>query len=72
MTAFPKWMTMVQTSRYTSISLKKCYDLCQQGQLPSAKIGGSIRVDRERLDKMLEDQIIVAQQRIEKLKDSVW
>jgi excisionase family DNA binding protein len=39
-----------------SISPSKAYEMIKEGSLPSVVLGGSVRVPRELLEKMVRDQ----------------
>ena len=50
-----KWMTVDQTARYLQIHKVSVYKAIQRGQLPYIKKPGfGIKVDRVRLDELLE------------------
>ncbi len=50
-----RWISVKQCSSYLSIHLKTTYVLISRGVIPAARIGGNIRVDRIKLDKIMEE-----------------
>lgn len=51
-----RWITPLECAGYLSLSVKTIYAQAAVGIIPSAKIGGSIRIDKMRLDAQLEAQ----------------
>ena len=51
-----RWISARETSEYISIHLKSVYRLIDRGEIPAAKIGGSVRVDLKRLTEILESR----------------
>ena len=49
-----RWISVREASEYISIHPKSCYRLIDRGEIPATKIGGSIRVDKKKLDEQLE------------------
>jgi len=49
-----RWLTISQTATYLSVHIKTCYSWAARGLLPTAKISGSLRIDKKKLDAMLE------------------
>ena len=45
-----------EASEYLSLHLKTVYDLVSRNEIPSGKVGGSIRIDRLILDEILSQQ----------------
>jgi excisionase family DNA binding protein len=58
-----RWLRVSEAGRYLSLHSKTVYDLISRGLLPCAKVGGSLRVDREKLDLDLERQSQAGQER---------
>jgi excisionase family DNA binding protein len=46
----------VETARLLSISRAKVLDLAARGQIPSIRIGGSVRIPRDRLTAWIDDR----------------
>lgn len=56
--AFPRrWITIAEAADYLAISKKSAYELAARGEIPSAKIGRSRRVDLKALEAKLQAQI---------------
>lgn len=51
-----RWITSRECAEYLSLSVKTVYAQAARGEIPSSKVGGSIRIDRKRLDEQLEAQ----------------
>lgn len=51
-----RWITPKQCSSYLSIHLKTVYSQIERGEIPATKIGGSVRIDRKKLDDILESR----------------
>lgn len=51
----PRYLTPNQTSDLLQISKKSFYKHVHLGHIPVTKLGGSLRVDKFKLEKMLED-----------------
>ncbi len=49
-----RWVSVNTASKYLSIHPVTCRRLIDRGVIPATKIGGSIRVDKKRLDEKLE------------------
>ncbi len=49
-----RWLSPRECSLYLGLHEKTIYSLCGRGALPTARIGGSLRIDRKRLDELLE------------------
>ena len=53
-----RWITPKETATYLSVNLKAVYRMIYMHQLPAVKIkGAGWRIDRRKLDKMLESKI---------------
>jgi len=50
----PRYLTPRQTSELLQISLASFYKSSWQGQIPTTKVGGRLRVDKIKLEKFLE------------------
>jgi len=53
-----RWISPRECATYLSLHPQTVYALIYQGKLPVARIGRSLRVDKKKLDELLEDQII--------------
>jgi len=51
-----RWISVRECAEYLGLHLKSIYNLIYQGCIPATKIGGSIRIDRKKLDQFLESQ----------------
>ncbi len=49
-----RWISVRTASEYLSIHEITCRRLIDRGKIPATKIGGSIRIDKKRLDEKLE------------------
>jgi len=49
-----RWISCREAGEYLNLSPKTVSDLCLSGKIPSAKIGGSRRVDFKALNERLE------------------
>jgi excisionase family DNA binding protein len=56
------WLTVPEVARELKIPRTRCYELIQQGSLPSVRIGErSIRVRRQELERfLLEERRVVS------------
>jgi excisionase family DNA binding protein len=52
----PALLTIDEAARYLRLSRAKVYSMAARGELPSVKMGRSVRVRRERLDAWLDSQ----------------
>jgi len=48
-----RWVSVRETSRYLGIHEITVRRLIDRGEIPAAKIGGSIRIDKIKLDEKL-------------------
>jgi len=53
-----RWITPRECAEYLSLNVKTIYAQAATGIIPSAKIGGSVRIDKKKLDEQLENQIL--------------
>jgi len=51
-----RWLKISEAAAYLGIHPQTCYDLCARGELPSIRVGRSVRVDQRALDANLERQ----------------
>jgi excisionase family DNA binding protein len=51
-----RWLSVRQTAEFLGLHPKTVYDLAARGKIPSAKIGGALRIDLRRLTQDLEGQ----------------
>ena len=52
------WITVLECSTYLSLHTKTIYAKIAKGEIPATRIGGSIRIDKKKLDEQLENQIL--------------
>ena len=62
-----RWYRAPEIAAYLSLSAKTVYDLCSRGLLPCVKFKGiGLRIDKAKLDKMLEaEEITPVQEQLE-------
>ena len=53
-----RWITPIECSSYLSLHIKTIYTKIAKGEIPAARVGGSIRIDKKKLDEKLEKQIL--------------
>lgn len=51
-----RWISIRETAEYLGIHQVTCRRLVDRGELKAAKVGGSIRVDLQALEKQMESQ----------------
>lgn len=49
-----RWISAKECALYLSIHVKTVYAHIARREIPAAKIGGSIRVDKKKMDAMME------------------
>ncbi len=49
----PMWLSYEQASVYSGICRTRLWTLCKQGDIFAAKVGASVRINRESLDEYL-------------------
>ncbi|NQT80263.1 MAG: helix-turn-helix domain-containing protein [Candidatus Aminicenantes bacterium] len=49
-----RWITPRECAAYLSIHVKTVYAQVAKREIPSSKIGGSVRIDRKKLDEIME------------------
>jgi len=53
-----RWLSVVEASDYLGVSSKHLYTLCSRRIIPSSKIKGiGVRLDRLRLDRLIEERM---------------
>jgi excisionase family DNA binding protein len=52
----PALLTIEEAARYLRLSRAKVYAMAQRGDMPSVRMGRSVRIRRERLDAWLDEQ----------------
>ena len=52
----PALLTIEEAARYLRLSRAKVYQMAQRSELPSVRMGRSVRVRRDRLDAWLDEQ----------------
>jgi len=50
-----RWITPKEAANYLSLHLKTVYVKISKGEIPASRIGGSIRVDKKKLDELMEN-----------------
>ncbi|RME55721.1 DNA-binding protein [Candidatus Parcubacteria bacterium] len=58
MSTTKRFLTVREVARYLSISPAHVYNLCQRGELPSIRLGRSVRIPAEDLFALLEERRI--------------
>ncbi len=56
--ALPLMLTVEEAGRLAGISLRHTYRLVQDGTIPSVRLGGAIRVPRDRLLEFLNAEAV--------------
>ena len=51
-----EWLKVPEVAEVLRIARSRAYELVQTGEIPSVKIGRSVRVSRKELDRWLEEQ----------------
>jgi len=51
-----EWLKVAEVARVLRIARSRAYELVGSGEIPSVRIGRSVRVRREELDRSLEEQ----------------
>lgn len=64
-----RWITPLECSSYLSLHIKTIYTKITKGEIPAAHVGGSIRIDKKKLNEQLEKQILDMES---KVKDWIW
>jgi len=59
-----RWITPLECSSYLSLHIKTVYAKIARGEIPAAHVGGSIRIDRKKLDEQLENQILDVESKV--------
>ena len=54
-TSEPSLMTIEEASAYLRLSRAKVYAMAQSGQIPTVRMGRSVRVRRDRLERWLDE-----------------
>ena len=49
-----KWLTIDELAGYLKMGRTKLYRLSQEGRIPTSKVGGQWRFDREEIDKWMK------------------
>lgn len=60
-----------EAGEYLSISPKTIYALAARGEIPAVKVGGSIRIDRKKLDENLDAQINLQEERLKRIMGDI-
>jgi excisionase family DNA binding protein len=51
-----EWLKVPEVARIIRVARSRAYELVAEGEIPSVRIGRSVRVSRRELDKWLEEQ----------------
>lgn len=51
-----EWLKVPEVAEVLQIARSRAYELVGSGQIPSVRIGRSVRVSRRKLDRWLEEQ----------------
>ena len=49
-----KWLTIDELAEYLKMGRTKLYRLAQEGKMPTSKVGGQWRFDREEIDRWMK------------------
>ena len=52
----PEWLKVPEVAEVLRIARSRAYELVGTGEIPSVRIGRSVRVSRKELDRWLEEQ----------------
>jgi excisionase family DNA binding protein len=52
-----RWLSVREGAAYLGLNLKTVYSLIQRREIPAAKIGGSVRIDKKALEAQLERRV---------------
>jgi excisionase family DNA binding protein len=52
----PEWLKVPEVAKVLRIARSRAYELVAEGEIPSVRIGRSVRVSRRELDRWLEEQ----------------
>ena len=52
-----RWLSVREGAAYLGLNLKTGYSLIQRREIPAAKIGGSVRIDKKALEAQLERRV---------------
>jgi len=62
-----RWITPLECSLYLSLHINTIYVKVAKGEIPAARIGGAIRIDKNKLDEQLENQILDLESKVKDL-----
>jgi excisionase family DNA binding protein len=51
-----EYLKVMEVARIIRVARSRAYELVAQGEIPSIRIGRSVRVNRRELDRWLEEQ----------------
>lgn len=51
-----EWLKVPEVAEVLRIARSRAYELVAEGEIPSVRIGRSLRVNREELDRWLQEQ----------------
>ncbi len=52
-----RWISPREAGLYLGLHVKTVYELVWRKQIPAVKVGGSVRIDKRRLEEDLERQL---------------
>ncbi len=52
-----RWLSVKETGALLGLSAKTIYLLCLKDELPHVRVGGSVRIDKTKLEADLERQV---------------
>ena len=52
----PEWLKVPEVAKALRIARSRVYELISSGEIPSIRIGRSVKVSRKELDRWLEEQ----------------
>ena len=52
----PEWLKVPEVAKLLRIARSRVYELISSGEIPSIRIGRSVKVSRKELDRWLEEQ----------------
>ena len=55
-----RWLSCKEVGEYLNLNYKTIFDLVYRGMIPATKIGGSVRIDKKKLDEILEKNSTVS------------
>lgn len=56
-----RWLTILEAAEYLSVHRNTMYLWAKKGKIHASKISGTIRIDRNKLDEMLESPASISE-----------